>query len=172
MPMTENEMKNAVSKKNTNLLTEKGTNGLLVIFSCNTCPYVIKNEARITAICTYAKKNNFGVIILNSNEAKRSNDDSEEAMKKYAEKQKYDWSYVIDTDSKMADAFGANRTPECFLFNKDSKLAYHGAIDDSPADENAVNRKHLQIAIDELTAGKTVSVTETKSIGCTIKRKS
>jgi len=70
----------------------------------------------------------------------------------------------------MADAFGAKRTPECFLFDGSGKLVYHGAIDDNPSDASAVSRKHLIAAIDELLAGKEVSVKESKSVGCGIKR--
>lgn len=145
-------------------------NGLLVMFSCNTCPYVIKNQERTIAISKHALANEIGVVILNSNEAYRGEDDSYEAMKKYAEEQKYDWYYLVDKNHVMADAFGANRTPECFLFDKNSKLVYHGAIDDNPSDASAVSRKHLTVAIDELAAGKAIAVKESKSVGCTIKR--
>lgn len=148
----------------------KKGNGVLVMFSCNTCPYVIKNQERTIAISEYASKNNIGVIILNSNEAYRSNDDSYEAMKAYAKDQQYKWSYVIDKNHEVADAFGANRTPECFLFDKNLTLVYHGAIDDSPSDASAINRIHLQEAINEMVAGKEVSVKESRSVGCTIKR--
>lgn len=145
-------------------------NGVLVVFSCNTCPYVIKNEKRIKEIAKYAQKNNIGVILINSNEAQRDADDSYDAMKTYAKKQGYNFSYVIDKNHVVADAFDAKRTPECFLFNADSKLVYHGAIDDSPADVETVKRLHLKIAIDELVSGKAVTVEESKSVGCTIKR--
>ena len=145
-------------------------NGLLVMFSCNTCPYVIKNQARTVEICKYALGNDIGVVILNSNEAYRGNEDSYEAMKRYAEEQKYDWFYLVDKNSAMADAFGANRTPECFLFNSQSKLAYHGAIDDNPSDAGAVTRQHLARAIDEMVSGKDIAVKESRSVGCTIKR--
>ena len=70
----------------------------------------------------------------------------------------------------MADAFGANRTPEVFLFNGDGKLVYHGAIDDNSAGPDQVTRKHAVVAIDELTGGKEISMKETRSVGCTIKR--
>ncbi len=149
----------------------KGTNGVLVMFSCNTCPYVVKNQSRTIAIAEYAKKKNLGVIVLNSNEAYRGEDDSPEAMKAYAKDQKYRWSYVIDKDHEVADAFGANRTPEVFLFDNSLTLVYHGAIDDNPSDATAVGRQHLKEAIIELTSGKDVSVKESKSVGCTIKRK-
>ncbi len=145
-------------------------NGVLVMFSCNTCPYVVKNENRIKAISNYALENNVGVIILNSNEAYRKTDDSFEAMQTYAKEQVFEWNYVVDKNHEVADAFGANRTPECFLFNNKSTLVYHGAIDDSPADVSAVKRIHLKEAINELVAGKDIAVKESRSVGCTIKR--
>ncbi len=147
-------------------------NGLLVMFSCNTCPYVIRNQVRTRAICNYALNNNIGVVVLNSNEAYRNDEDSFDAMKAYAAEQKYNWTYAVDANSELANAFGANRTPECFLFDKDLKLVYHGAIDNNPQDADNVTRKHLHIAIDELLAGKDISIKETKSVGCAIKRRS
>ena len=144
--------------------------GVLVMFSCNTCPYVIKNQERTIAISEYAQKMNVGVIILNSNEAQRAGDDSYEEMKAYAKDQHYQWNYAVDKNHEIADAFGANRTPECFLFDKNLKLVYHGAIDDNPSDAAAVGRHHLKEAINELTAGKDISVKESRSVGCTIKR--
>lgn len=145
-------------------------NGLLVMFSCNTCPYVIKNQKRTIAISDFAQKMGVGVILLNSNEALRSDDDSFEEMKSYAKEQKYNWSYAVDKNHEIADAFGAKRTPECFLFDKNLKLVYHGAIDDNPADENAVSHLHLRNAIDAIVSGKEVAIKETKSVGCSIKR--
>lgn len=146
-------------------------NGLLVMFTCNTCPYVIKNQERTNAICKFALKNNIGIILLNSNEGQRTSDDSFEAMQLYAKDQKYEWYYVVDKNHEIADAFGANKTPENFLFNKDLKLVYHGAIDDNPTDAENVNRRHLKEAMNDLLAGKDIAVKETRSMGCSIKRK-
>lgn len=159
-----------VSGKEVTLAGSKKKNGLLVIFSCNTCPYVIKNQERNNEMCAYAEKNNIGVVIVNSNEAQRNDADSYDAMKKYAADQGYKWNYAVDKNSTLADAFGATKTPEIFLFNKDSKLVYHGAFDDSPSSPKDVSRKHLQVAIDEAVAGKEVSVKTSKSVGCGIKR--
>ncbi|MBO9681336.1 MAG: thioredoxin family protein [Flavisolibacter sp.] len=169
LPKADVKMKD-ISGKEITLKDAKKSNGLLVMFSCNTCPYVVKNEDRTREICQYALDNNIGVILINSNEEQRSSDDSYDAMKKYAEKNSYKWYYVIDKNSELADAFGANRTPENFLFNKDGKLVYHGATDDNPGDAGAVNRKHLREAIDEMLNGKDVSVKTSRSVGCTIKR--
>jgi len=146
-------------------------NGLLVMFSCNTCPYVIRNQQRTKTICRYALMNDIGVILINSNETQRDDGDSYEAMKNYAKIQGYEWYYVVDKDNIVANEFDAKRTPECFLFNKDLKLSYHGAIDDNPGDEQNVTRQHLKQAINELLSGKEVSVKDTRSVGCSIKRK-
>lgn len=168
MPMADVKMKD-VSGKQVSLKDAVKKNGLLVMFSCNTCPYVIKNQQRTKDISVYALKNDIGVVLVNSNEGQRQTDDSFEAMKEYAKEQGYAWYYVVDGKSALADAFGANRTPENFLFNKDGKLVYHGAIDDNPNEEN-VSRKHLKEAMDELLTGKEISVKTSRSVGCTIKR--
>lgn len=169
MPNPDLKMKD-VSGKEISLNSAKKKNGLLVMFSCNTCPYVIKNQSRTIEVSKHAIANDIGVAILNPNEAYRENEDSYEAMKEYAADQKYDWHYLVDQNHVMADAFGANRTPECFLFDKDGKLVYHGAIDDNPNDASAVSRKHLVEAINELKSGKEIAVKESRSVGCTIKR--
>jgi thioredoxin-related protein len=159
-----------ISGKEVSLADAKKKNGLLVMFSCNTCPYVIKNQQRTNEIAAYALKNNIGVIVVNSNEAQRSGADSYDAMKSYANSQQYNWYYTVDADSKLANAFGATRTPEVFLFDSKGLLAYKGAIDDNPSDASNVTRHHLHTAIDETVSGKAVSVKESKSVGCSIKR--
>jgi len=169
IPSPEIKMKD-ISGKEVSLKDAKTNKGLLVMFSCNTCPYVIKNQTRAYEACKYAQGSGIGVAVLNSNEAKRDEDDSYNDMKAYAKDQGYSWYYLVDQNSALADAFGANKTPECFLFNAEGKLVYHGAIDDNPANAGAVTRKHLIEAINEMLGGKDVSVKESKSVGCTIKR--
>ena len=148
------------------------SNGLLVMFSCNTCPFVIKHKEKIKEMGEFALQNNIGVILLNSNEAKRNDDDSFDDMKAYAKDQGYSWYYVVDTDSKMADAFGASMTPESFLFNKDGKLVYHGAINDKPRDPNNGQVEYLKTAMTEMSSGKEVTTKNYPQFGCSIKRKS
>lgn len=161
-----------ISGKELSLKDVKKKNGLLVMFSCNTCPWVIKNQSRTNEIANYALSKEIGVILLNSNEGQRDDADSYSEMKEYAAAQGFKWYYAVDADNVLADEFGANRTPEVFLFNSEGKHVYHGAIDDNPGNASAVSRKHLQIAIDEMTAGKEVTQKESRSMGCQIKRKS
>ena len=159
-----------VSGKNISLRDVKKENGLLVMFSCNTCPYVIRNQSRTKEVCAYAGGRRIGVILLNANEGDRNGGNSFEEMQAYAKDQGYSWYYALDGKNILADAFGASRTPECYLFDKKGILVYHGAIDDSPGDQQQVKRHHLQTAIDELVAGKEVTVKETRSVGCSINR--
>ncbi len=160
-----------ISGKEVSLKDAKKKNGLLVMFSCNTCPWVIKNQSRTKEIASYALSKEVGVILLNSNEGNRDDADSFSEMKEYANSQGYKWYYAVDADNVLADEFGANRTPEVFLFNGEGKHVYHGAIDDNPQDAANVSRKHLKEAIDEVIAGKDVSVKESRSMGCQIKRR-
>lgn len=160
-----------ISGKEISLKDAKKKNGLLVMFSCNTCPWVIKNQSRTAEIANYALSKEVGVILLNSNEGQRGDADSYSEMKQYAAAQGYKWYYAVDANHVLADEFGANRTPEVFLFNGEGKHVYHGAIDDNPGDASAVNRKHLQVAIDEMLSGKEVTQKESRSMGCQIKRK-
>lgn len=148
----------------------KKSGGLLVMFSCNTCPYVIMNQSRTKDICSYAADRKIGVILLNANAGDREGGNSFAAMQSYAKAQNYQMYYAMDDNGVLADAFGARRTPECYLFDKDGKLVYHGAIDDSPGDAGSVRKHHLQNAIDEMIAGKEVTVKETRSVGCSITR--
>jgi thioredoxin-related protein len=170
LPRSELKMKD-VSGDLVSLNDVKTSNGILVMFSCNTCPYVMRNQDRTKEICHYAQSRQLGVILLNSNEASREAGDSYADMQNYARGQDYKWKYVVDSHNELADALGANRTPECFLFDRNAKLVYHGAIDNSPADVSKVTRSHLKEAIDEMLGGKDVSVKETRSVGCTIQRK-
>jgi thioredoxin-related protein len=170
IPKGDMKMPDVVSGKDISLGESKGKNGLLVIFSCNTCPYVKLSEKRLIEVAELAKRNGIGVVVVNSNEAYRDADDSFDAMKKYAEEQKYTFAYVVDKNSELANAFGATRTPHVFLFDNKG-LAYKGAIDDNIKDITAVKENYLKDAITAVGAGKEVKTNSTKSIGCTIKRK-
>jgi thioredoxin-related protein len=170
LPLADHKMQN-VQGGSISLTEAMQENGLLVMFSCNTCPYVLRNQKRTLQTAMEAQQQKVGVVLINSNEGSRADEDSMEAMKAYAKQQGYRWPYVVDAGSKMADAFGAKRTPECFLFNKKGKLVYHGAIDDNPSNEHAVRRRLLKEAMKEIQEGKEVSITESRSIGCAIKRK-
>lgn len=171
MPRVSTEMYSATDGSLIPYYKTADKNGMLVIFSCNTCPYVVKNEETIRKTIAYARQHHVGVAIINSNEAKREGDDAFSAMKDYAAKQGYSVPYLMDKDSKLADAFGANHTPEVFLFSNQNTLVYKGAMNDNPATPVEAKVSYINNAIDAMIAGKPADPAATKSIGCSIKRK-
>ena len=169
LPTFSKSMKD-VSNKSYTLKDLKKKNGLLLIFSCNTCPWVIKWQDRYPEIANHAEKQEIGFALINSNEAYRSGDDSFKKMQKHAKKNKYNSKYLVDKNHELADLLGANRTPHVFLFNSEDILSYRGAIDDNASDREKVKQQYLINAMKELAEGKKISTKKTKSLGCTIKR--
>ncbi len=146
-------------------------NGLLVLFSSNTCPFVLQWEGRYSEIKDWADQHEIGMIVLNSNYGNRNGVDSYEAMKQHARKKNYNFYYVVDEGSKIANALGGQTTPHAFLFNSDMKLVYKGAIDDNYKSSEDVKQAYLKDAIKNVSSGKVIAVAETKPLGCSIKRK-
>jgi thioredoxin-related protein len=149
----------------------KQENGLVVIFSCNTCPFVRAWEDRYNGIWELAAQNKVGMVLLNSNYTKRAGDDSLEAMKEHAAGKDYKMPYLMDQESLIANAWGGQTTPHVFFFDKDFRLVYKGAIDDNYKSAADVTKAYLKDAIVSLAAGKPIPVSETKPLGCSIKRK-
>jgi hypothetical protein len=152
-------------------------NGVLVIFSCNTCPFVVGNndmegwQGRYNEIYSICKKNRIGMVLINSNEAKRDKGDSFTDMQIHSTKNNYDAPYVIDKDNQLADAFGASTTPHVFLLDNQFKLIYKGAIDDNVNSKSEVKENWLKDALTDTGKKESISLSETRNSGCSIKRK-
>ena len=159
-----------VSGKSVTLNETSGENGLLVMFTCNTCPWVAKWEDRFNTIAQTAKINGIGMIALNPNEAIRDRGESMKDMQDRAKRMNYSFNYALDKNNQLADAFGATHTPEIFLFDKQLTLVYHGAIDDNAASADGVDEHYALDAMNQLVNGEKIATSETRSLGCTIKR--
>ena len=146
-------------------------NGILVVFTSNKCPFVVMWEDRYKLIEDECIKSDIGMVYINSNEARRDGDDSIDKMKEHAKKMGYNYPYLIDRNSKIANSFGAKTTPHIFLFNKNKKLVYKGAIDDNYQSIKNVKEKYLINAITQLNNNQEIKINTTKAIGCSIKRK-
>ncbi len=169
-PLQSVKMQN-IDGKQLNLKELIKDNGIAVIFTCNTCPFVLQWEDRYPQIAELAARNGIGVALVNSNEAKRKGEDSLEEMKKHATGKDYgELAYLVDEQSALANAFGAKTTPHVFLFDKEFKLVYEGAIDDNSKDAKAVKATYLNDALNNLQSDKKISPNNTKAIGCSIKR--
>ncbi len=175
MPAADVRMKD-VTNIDVTLAGLKQQNGLLVIFSCNTCPFVIGSEGsegwegRYPAIARLAREQGIGMVLVNSNEAKRENGDGFNDMQLRYRSKGFSCNYVLDKDHVVADAFGARTTPHVFLFDKDLRLAYKGAIDDNVDSAAGVKEPWLKNAMVALAAGKPIEPATTRNLGCSIKR--
>ena len=127
-------MKNANGDPS-NIRLESKENGVIVVFSCNTCPFVVGSsyfpgwENQYNALHTLAQNNDIGFVLINSNEAKRDGVDSFEEMTKHAKKNNYSMSYLLDENSKLANFLKAKTTPHVFFFDGSFRLIYTGSID-------------------------------------------
>lgn len=175
LPAAAVEMKD-VRGGNTTLKGLAGNNGLLVVFSCNTCPFVIGSEGsegwegRYPELAAYSGRFGVGMALVNSNEAKREAGDSFEEMQTRYKEKGFGGAYLYDEGHKVADAFGARTTPHVFLFDKNLKLVYKGAIDDNVASAKEVKQQWLQNAIANMASGTPVDPATTRNMGCSIKR--
>jgi peroxiredoxin len=160
-----------IDGKTYSLESFKDTKGVIIIFSCNHCPYVQAYEGRIKAIQSDYKDKRIAVVAINSNDDVNYPDDSFENMKKRAAEQNFNFIYVRDEDQSVAKKFDATHTPEIFLFDEDKKLVYSGKIDDNWQEPEKVVNHYLRNALNEMLEGNEISVPETYSIGCTIKWK-
>jgi hypothetical protein len=168
-PQTSVKMKCAVTKKKVSLADAKGKNGSLVVFTCNNCPYSVAWEERIVALGHEYAKQGIGTILVNSNDPSIAKTDTYALMQQRAKERGMKMSYVVDEKSAVARAFGASKTPEVFLFSKDKKLVYHGAIDANHKDADNPEKRYLKDAIDAVVQGKAPPMAETKALGCGIK---
>ena len=158
-----------ISGNTTTLADVKGNKGTLVIFSCNTCPWVIRCEDRYVSIADKYTPKGIGVIAVNSNAGRFDGDDSLEKMVKHAKKNDYNFPYAQDPRSQLASKFGATKTPHIYLFDNNDVLVYRGAIDDNARDARSVDEPYLANAIDQLIAGNPIEKPISKAIGCGIK---
>ena len=154
----------------------KKENGLIVIFSCNTCPFVVGTEDfpgwenQYNPLYNMALKANIGFVLVNSNEGKRAGVDSFEEMKSHAKKMAYQMPYLMDEKSELANAMEAKTTPHVFFFDKNDKLIYAGSIDNIWDNKRKKDEQYLSMAIQSVLNGKKVKPNYTAPKGCSIKR--
>ena len=159
-----------VDEKIYSLENFKDKKAIVVIFSCNHCPYVQAYESRIIKLQSDFA-NELAIVAINSNDAGKYPDDSFEMMKKRAGEKQFNFPYLHDEDQSVAKLFDATHTPEVFFFDAERRLAFHGKIDDNWQAPDMVKSSYLRDAVEEVINGEEVSVPETLTIGCTIKWK-
>ncbi len=147
-------------------------NGIVLIFSCNHCPYVVAYEDRMIELHNEYAPKGFPVLAINPNDTIAEPRDSFTKMIERAQEKNFPFNYVIDANQEIYPIYGATRTPHIFLLEKVGDqfvVAYIGAIDDNYRDASQVEERYLANAIDALLAGERPDPTMTRAIGCTIK---
>ncbi len=141
---------------------------LVIMFTCNHCPYVQAYEMRLIAMQRDYFDRGVALVAINSNNEIRYPEDSFDQMVQRAERMGYNFPYLRDADQSVAKQYRAEYTPEIFVFDKERKLRYHGRIDDSK-DEAKVTSMDLRGAIDSILSGNEIQEPETHAFGCSIK---
>jgi len=144
-----------------------GHDAVVVVFTCNGCPYAVDHEERIDNLATRyaAEGGRVAVIAINANLV---DEDSLESMQARARAKDFHFPYLRDERQVVAKSFGAARTPEFFVIDRHRRIVYMGALDDSP-DGTAVGRRFVEEAVDAVLAGKAPEAAETAPVGCLIR---
>lgn len=148
--------------------------GVIIVFTCNHCPYAKAYEHRIKAI-QEKYGHNYPVIAINPNDETAYPEDSFAEMKKRAKSKHYNFPYLRDDSQQIAKSYGAKKTPHVYVLqNTDDgfKVRYIGAIDDNYIDAKKVKKKYLEEALNALDEGKLPSPSKTIAVGCSVKWKS
>lgn len=141
--------------------------GVILIFTCNHCPYAVFYEERINELHKNYASKGFPVVAINPNDSVKFEVDGFSHMVK----KNYKLPYLLDNEG-VYEEYGATKTPHVFLLDKEGKqfkVAYIGAIDDSPQEASGVKVKYLEDAISAVNKGKKAEPAVTKAIGCSIK---
>jgi peroxiredoxin len=144
---------------------------LVLVQSCNHCPYVLAWEGRINALAKDYTERGVRIVAVSSNDADAYPADSFDAMVEHAGEAGYVFDYLYDESQDVARALGSERTPEAFVFDADRRLVYHGAVDDD-RDESAVTAQYLRDGIEAALSGEAPEVGDTPPVGCTVKWRS
>jgi peroxiredoxin len=144
---------------------------LVLVFTCNHCPYAVACEDRLIDIQNRYMTNGVQLVAINSNDSVNYPEDSFENMTVRAKKKSFPFPYLFDESQEVAKAYDAACTPDIFVFDQDRKLRYNGRIDDNWQRPDLVRSKDLEKALDELLAGQDISFDSIASMGCNIKWK-
>lgn len=144
---------------------------LVIIVSCNHCPYVVAYEERMVALSREYRPKGVQFVAINANDTSRYPDDGMPQMRERAKARQFDFPYLRDDPQTTARALGARFTPEVFVFDAARTLRYHGRIDDNHRDASQVSSHDLRLALDALLRGESPKVAETTPFGCSVKWK-
>ena len=155
---------------NTVSLSEYRGQPLLVVFSCNHCPYVLHIIDAFVAVANAARERGLGVVMISANDVTGYPQDGPEPMAAFARDRGFDFPYLYDESQQVAQAYQAACTPDFFLYDTDHRLVYRGQFDGSrPGNSVPVDGADLSAAIDAVMGGQAPTAEQVPSVGCNIK---
>lgn len=166
------QLPDVATSKMTHLRQCARSNGLLVMFICNHCPYVLHVEQEIARLARDYQARGLGVVAISSNNIEKYPDDAPDKMREQIERAGFSFPYLFDESQATARAYRAECTPDFFLFNNELKCVYRGRLDDSrPGNGVPLSGKDLRMAIEAMLGGEPVTNEQFPSMGCNIKWK-
>jgi len=160
-----------VDGKQYSLANFKDAKLLVIVFSCNHCPYVVGSEQRMIKFANDYAGRGVKMAAINSNETEHHPNDSFDHMVTRAKEKNFPFAYLRDESQDIARAYGALRTPHFYVFDAQRKLRYTGRMDDNPKLESAAKTHELRDAVDAILAGKKPPIEQTNPLGCNVKWK-
>jgi peroxiredoxin len=171
-PLPTFELPDVISGNKFSSTKFSGKQGILVMFICRHCPYVVHVQNELARLGNDYAENGLGLVAISSNDADNYPDDRPEQLKAMAQELEFTFPYCYDESQGVAKAFTAACTPDFFLFDSNQQLVYRGQLDESrPGNGKPVTGKDLREAIDAVLAGQPVSQEQRPSAGCNIKWK-
>jgi len=150
--------------------TLRGNAGLLLVFACNHCPFVVHLADALGGLAGEIEAEGVATVAINSNDIERFPADGPERMSAFAAEHGWNFPYLFDETQEVAKAYGAACTPDFFLFDRSHRLVYRGQLDDSrPKSDVPVTGRDLRAALDAVLESRAVSAEQRPSIGCSIK---
>jgi hypothetical protein len=147
-----------------------GKKGLVVLFICNHCPYVVHIRKELVRAAHEALDRGLGVVAINSNDGEAYAKDGPAAMARLAKEEGWRFPFLFDETQDVARAFHAACTPDLYVFDADRRLVYRGQFDDSrPSNGKPVTGSDLRAAVEAVAAGRAPSAEQRPSVGCNIK---
>lgn len=148
------------------------SSGLLVVFVCNHCPFVVMLADALGQLARDFQNRHIGVVAISANDVANYPQDAPEKMTAFAAEHGWDFPYLYDESQEVAKAYGAACTPDFFLFDRDAKLYYAGQFDDArPNNGVTPDGRDLRTAANQMLAGDPEPISARPSSGCNIKWK-
>jgi len=156
---------------NTYSLADFKEDTLVISFACNHCPFVYNSDEGTRATVNKYSSKGVGFVMINANDGDSHPDDNFDNMVARMKEHDFPWIYLRDESQAVARAYGATKTPNFYVFNKDRNLVYSGRATDSPRVPEGITINNLEAALDQHLSGEPITNPTTAPIGCSIKWK-